>query len=460
MSTLAPPRGPVRGATGLLPPLLLAATLVVVLARGPDGLTLLSGSALMLGAAVLAITVLVRRAPAGFWAITTIFATVVAVFHVGMGLFPLVGLPVELDGEQAPWFYFELTLVAMWLVAVAVLAYTLAVSLVPPRPEDAAAPPADHARSQVIAVAGLLLVVVNVALWIGLTALALGPGFFLSSYQTYLDATATLPFDYILPWLGLGMVLTGAGDSRRHSRVALAAFAVFSALAFPIGLRGEVLFPLAAYAGLRARRHPMPGAVWVVLAAVVLLSVIGVVKDVRQVGLQRLDQVATSANPLAAVAELGGTLNVVEMSLRWHVLNDEPYSEGATYWGPVDRLARQGLGLPYPPAELDHRLMNSEIGIREGPIGGSVIAEAHHNFGLGGVVAVPFVLGLGLALLERCRPRPYLDAVIGVVMLNLLTHVRNAFTPIPFELAVAATLLVVLWVLESDPRRLRARLAG
>jgi hypothetical protein len=304
-----------------------------------------------------------------------------------------------------------------------------------------------------------LLVVVDVVLWIGLTALTLGPTFFLSSYQDYLDATASLPFDYVLPWLGLGMALTGAGDSRRHTRIALVFFGLFAALAFPIGLRGEVLFPLAAYAGLRARKHAMPGGVWVLIAAVALLSVIGVVKDVRQVGLDNLDQVATSATPLAAVGELGGTINVVEMSLRWHVANDEPYLGGATYWAPVDRLLRQATGLPYPDALDDDRLMNTEISEREGPIGGSVIAEAHHNFGLGGVVAVPFVLGLGLALLERSRPRPYTDAVIGILMLNLLTHVRNAFVPIPFEVGVGVALLAVLWVLEHDPRRLRASLA-
>jgi hypothetical protein len=120
---------------------------------------------------------------------------------------------------------------------------------------------------------------------------------------------------------------------------------------------------------------------------------------------------------------------------------------------------RQATGLPYPDAVDDDRLMNTEISRREGPIGGSVIAEAHHNFGLGGVVAVPFLLGLGLALLERSRPHPYTDAVIGIVMLNLLTHVRNAFVPIPFEVGVGLALLAVLWVIEHDPRRLRASLA-
>lgn len=451
-----PPRAPARDATWVLPALVLAAALATVLARGPRGLDVVSGSWLMLGAAVLAIGLLVRRAAAGFWAITTIFAVVIAVFHVGMALFALLGIPPEIDGEEAPWFYSDLTPVAMWLVALAMLAYALAVCLVPPRRAQPGRPPAERPpTSKPISVAGMLLVVGNVLLWIGLTAMTLGPTFFLSSYNDYLGATATLPFDYILPWLGLGMALTGAGDERRQTRISLGAFALFALLAFPIGLRGEVLFPLAAYVGLRARRHAMPGAVWVVISAVVLLSVIGVVKDLRQVGLDQADQVATSANPLAAVGELGGTINVVEMSLRWHVDNHEPYRGGDTYWGPVDRLMRQGLGLPYPEADYDYRLMNSEIGAREGPIGGSVVAEAHHNFGTSGVLVVPFLLGLGLALLERIRPHPYVDAVIGVLMLNLLTHVRNAFTPVPFEVAVAFTLLLVLFVIEHDPRRLR-----
>lgn len=476
-----PTRAPAREATWFIPALVLAAALALVLARGPRGLDVVSGSWLMLGAAVLSIGLLVRRATAGFWAITTIFALVVAVFHVGMALFALLGIPPEIDGEEAPWFYSPFTPVAMWMVALAMLSYALAVCLVPPRrdgvphrrrgskqgaPQEAGQAASSlrtgqrFPTSKAISIAGMLLVVGNVVLWIGLSALALGPTFFLSSYRDYLDGTAALPFDYILPWLGLGMALTGAGDEQRQTRISLVAFAVFAVLAFPIGLRGEVLFPLAAYVGLRARRHAMPGAVWVVIAAVALLSIIGVVKDVRQVGLDQVDRVATSANPLAAVGELGGTINVVEMSLRWHVENNEPYHGGDTYWGPVDRLMRQGLGLPYPDADNDYRLMNSEISDREGPIGGSVIAEAHHNFGTGGVLVVPFLLGLGLALLERTRPQPYVDAVIGILMLNLLTHVRNAFTPFPFEVAVAFTLLLVLFVIEHDPRRLRAALQG
>jgi hypothetical protein len=447
---------------------LLASATAGVLLYPAEKLTLETSSALVLASTALVIGVLLRRPPGGFWSVTTLFVSVLAVFHVGLAFFPLLNMDLDPGSGYQTWFYSTLVPRAMWMVALATLAYGLGVCLVPPRrrARSGSGEQGAASRDSAAALMGTIVVTVAVLGWLAMVIPSLGFKFILASYEEYLFAV-TGPVGYVFYGLGLGLVMVAAGDDPRYTKIALMVFAGFALLALPIGLRGEVLFPLAAYAGIYARRHRMPGATLVILSAFALLAAIGAIKELRQVGLDDIGQVTASASPVAALGELGGTIRVVTVSMDWHEIRNEPYAHGVTYWAPVDRIVSKAMGTPVPAAPVDWRLMNVEISDREGPIGGSLIAEAHHNFGTAGVVGVPLLIGFVMALLERRPVRPHSDILLGLLSVSLLQHVRNAFTSVPFELLLGIALILFLLVLRKgedgavgELQRHRARAGG
>jgi hypothetical protein len=230
-----------------------------------------------------------------------------------------------------------------------------------------------------------------------------------------------------------------------------------------LGLRGEVLFPLVAVVGVlgcerrlwRARRF------WA--GCVLVLMAIAFVSSVRLTGVAASHGAGFS--PFAALEEMGHSVRPLTASVKWHEHAREPYLHGSTYVAPIDRQVRALAGSPIPAARNDYRLMNVEISRRLGPVGGSVIAEAHHNSGLPGVVAVMTVVG-GLAGVLFRHPRsPIRIALSGVVAVLLMMHIRNSFAPLPIWgalgcLSIVAGLVVGKAHLSSGakpPRPMRKR---
>jgi len=80
---------------------------------------------------------------------------------------------------------------------------------------------------------------------------------------------------------------------------------------------------------------------------------------------------------------------------------------------------------------------------RVGPIGGSPVAEGYHNLGMAGVVAVMAAIGLAVALVDRRPVTPFGHATVGVVLLPLLTEVRNSAAPLLIHIAIGLSILAV-----------------
>ncbi|MGY1601163.1 O-antigen polysaccharide polymerase Wzy [Geodermatophilus sp. SYSU D00815] len=410
-------------------------------------------SQVALAAALLACFAVGRATSGRFWSMSTLFLLVASVFHVGLLVFPALGRPgVFVYNADSTWFQSTTTRTAAILVALSLLALALGAVVASSRQAHAATVqmPTERAGFQeavveVMGPAGFALTSIAVVAWLWLGYTALGPLFPLSSYQKWLEATSGLPIQYVYFGISLGVVLAAAAGDGIWWKRTLIPFGLFAGLALPLGLRGEVLFAAVAAAALVAAWRRMPRGVVVLALVVGLLTSVSVIKQVRQSGLGELGALEWSAAPVSGLAELGYTLRTVSVVAKWHEVANEPLLQGTTYFAPVERAVNSRLlSRPVPSAESDHRLMNVMMMNREGPIGGSFIAEAVHNFGWSGAVLVPLAIGLVLGFCDRRRPSVVVSALLGIVFVALLQHVRNSFTPVPAMLGagVAAVALI------------------
>lgn len=375
----------------------------------------------------------------GFWAPATLFLLVVGIFHVGLAPYILFGWdPAFPRADDYVWFYGEAGRRAFVLVSIFMSAFvTSALSVAVLKSERWHTPSVvDDGRelSGALARTGSLALILGIVFWFFVAYRAGGAGIFFGSYVSFLNATAGVGLHTSYMVIGVGLGLAVLDLRARSVRVALSLFALYAFIAFFLGLRGEVLFPVAVAASVLAYRRRMPRGSLVALTCVVGLSLISAVKHMRQVGLSAgLGHIA-AFNPLEALAEMGSTLRVVAHVVVWHDFQGDPFLSGATYTVSVARLT-ESLFAPTGglPATADFRLMNVEVLNRSGAIGGSVVAEAFHNFGVYGVAGVATVLGLVFAGFSGASPSVRMLAVYICVGLPLFNHVRNSFVPvIPF----------------------------
>jgi hypothetical protein len=100
-------------------------------------------------------------------------------------------------------------------------------------------------------------------------------------------------------------------------------------------------------------------------------------------------------------------------------------------------------------------VFQNELLRRAGAIGGSPVAEGYHNFGTLGVIVLLALIGGVFGALDARPSTPLADALTGVVLIPLLTQVRNgaaALLPqIAIGLAAVAVACVAQRVLASAP---------
>lgn len=208
--------------------------------------------------------------------------------------------------------------------------------------------------------------------------------------------------------------------------VPLIIFGIWALFSFPIGLRGEVLFPIALTAPVlmsqgQIRIH------WtaVALAILVVLFVSAAVANSR-IGEQLSDSLV-SASPLEAISELGGSLRPSFEVEKW-LQNGDEYRWGATYYAPFERTLQRIL--PFAdriPAEEDHRLMNVLIMQRAGPFGFSIVAEAVINFGILGAFAVGGIAGAGVSVSGSRLAAGIQPLIYASILFGALVHIRQSF---------------------------------
>lgn len=381
-------------------------------------------------------------------------------FHGGLIISVALLGPSAASDPPAMWLYNAHAVEAVKLAIIGMAAFALAAALVggdrtmPAKPRRADEP----ALRRSFVVIGVGMELAGVLLFATTVITAGGLSLMAGGYDAFLKVAGANPgIGYATAGIGAGAVLAVVGGGRGR-RIAWAVFLSYAAVAFPIGLRGEVLFGLLGLLAVEAHLGRRFRPVWTIAGSVLILVLVAVVRQTRTFGTgAELQSSSPLALVLEAVAEMGYSIRPTVVVLGWHSLN-EPFMNGTTFFAVPMRLAERLLGVT--PPEFDQRLFNVEIGSRVGAIGGSPLAEGYHNFGLTGVVCVMLALGVIVGILERQRSDALGAAVLGVVLIPLLTQVRNSFASVPADVAIGLLIVLGCWACTSAGRRQDPALSG
>lgn len=411
---------------------------------------------------------IIGTAPEGQWSLAFLTFLSLYLFHAGLFLTPaLTGGPPRVFERLSPgwWDLTDLPLLASY-VAVGLTAFCVGAlmanrlwgdrtrrSIIPAPPDGSSLAALSMRRS--IAAIGSLMMIASVVAWFAINIEASGPAFFLQRYRDYLDGVAGTPVGTTITAIAISLPMVVQDLRDRLSRIGVGAFALFALAGLPLGLRGEVLMPLVvAVAVVMTYITKRPR--WLLAgASIVIFITITVVRQLRQVGLGNLGDAVITVNPLDSIEELGYSVRVLAYSLQWHEIGGEPFALGQTYVHPVVRNLNTVFGIQNPEASSDLGLFNSVIRSRIGEVGGSVMGEAHFNFGLTGIAAILMLWGIAIAGSSARAHGPMGVAIAAVIGVLFILQVRDASTATASRIAIAVGLLGAAWVLDRASRPAR-----
>jgi len=394
------------------------------------------GNAVAFGLALaLCLALLARK---GLWRPSTAYLVLFGLFHGGLLLSVAVRGVDAFTAYDVSWLYRGYTTEATRLAILGMNAFTLCAELAARRagrpavttPPTVDTRPLDNPRGY--GVIGLAVEFAGLAIFTGAVMGAGGFAQLTGNYPAFVQANQyneLLGYGTLFIGMGATLAIISGGPARVAGWLGFAGYAV---VAFQIGTRGEVLFPLLALLVVEARRGRRLRPLWTVLGVPCVLGLIGLVRSTRLPDGSGMASTLWSA-PLDAVAEMGYSLRPTTVVLDWHAFG-EPFRHGITLIAVPVRFVERLTGWHGGPPVRDDRLFNVEIMDRVGPIGGSPVAEGYL---LGAI-------GFAIGWLER-RPATLLGhATVGVLLLPLLVQIRNSFAPVPAQLAVGAVLLLVV----------------
>jgi hypothetical protein len=426
---------------------------ILIFAEDLAGLPMrvLAGMASVLAAGAVAWTVLHSRR--GIWSTRSIFLSVFVVFHFGLVAVWATGLDMAQDLQRSLIYWVnklpvEEAIVMSTLGVTALLAGMSLAELLPLTGREQRAEKAfeSAAVGRLLAVSGFWITTVAVGLWFAGVISRTGVVGVLSTYGDYLEYGISAMVNYLYYFVGLGMLLLAAAAPSPWRLAGAVVLGVWAVFAFPLGLRGELLFPaVTALAVISMRRAPLK-AYQAAIIALFLLAGISGVRQYRQEGWSRVRLSEISFSPVDALAEMGGTVRPVAEVIQWSSFG-ETHLWGASYWAPVDRALYYVVpGWSRLEAIEDMRLMSVRVMEQVGPIGFSPVAEAYVNFGEVGVLLMMLLFGLVVGRMERWPVTRENQVKVGVVLLPLIIMIRNDFVPVPFQLAIGFFTLSLLRV--------------
>lgn len=404
---------------------------------------------------ILCLTSLVERERGGIYRPSAMYLLVFGLFHGGLLLTVALRGSEGLTAYDSSWIYSGYTPEAVHQVVLGMAVFTLAAQLASGKSRAAVPVKDEQATGQRRGLAFLGLVIEFAGLGIFAGAVAAGGGFSLLSggYAVFLQANESDgALGYGTLCIGVGAICAVVAGGRARV-IGWAGFIGYAVVAFLIGTRGAVLFPLLALLVAEARCGRPLRRLWAIVGGLVVLVGIGIVRQTRLTGIALPSVTSILAAPLDAVAEMGFSLRPVVVVLGWHG-SGEPFRDGSTLIAVPLRFIETLIGGPGGLPAYDDRLFNVEILRRVGPIGGSPVAEAYHNFGTVGVVLLLAALGVMVGRIER-GPNTALGAARVALLVPLLLQIRNSFAPVPAQLALVFVLLGIVLIWSSRPERQR-----
>jgi hypothetical protein len=301
---------------------------------------------------------------------------------------------------------------------------------------------------------GMVTIAVSACSLLALFLGAGGESVFSESYLRLYDTLFGSTFTLACFMVSIGAILATLSSKPRMRWLPLVLQGAVTIVTLLTGARQYalvgvlVLAVIAAKVGLRVKPLFLTGGVLLVLLIISFVGATrqnGVLNSAADADL-RADAALDNGGgdkigPIAALAEMGGSLQTVSLTIGWIEAGDD-LRWGGSYWLPIER----GLGLLVPGTREgisdDPRAVSEVTTARAPTSGGSVVAEAFFNFGFGGV-AVLFVLGCLLAYIER-RARTCLGLAWGGVVLYAFTlEVRNWFVSVPAQILFGSLPIMV-----------------
>ena len=298
-----------------------------------------------------------------------------------------------------------------------------------------------------------ILLFIGIFGWFGLVITRGGIGLLFGSYISYLNVASSPWLGYFYFFISIGFPILYSQRDTRLKKIGIFLFFVWCIFALTLGLRGEVLFPLAATFVLLGRRGFKIRPASLILLTFIVLTSLSFVRESRLLEFRAYQFELVDLNPANTLVELGSSLRPVVEVIRWNE-NGDPYIYGASYWAPVERAIT--LFIPFKerlPGTEDDRLLNVLVQQRVGPIGFSPIAEGFRNGGFIGVFIVMLLHGYIVGWLDSLPQTPRNMALIPVIFVPLLIHVRNSFVPVPFQVVVGLTTVFLVHFLVYKNRR-------
>ncbi len=380
----------------------------------------------------------------GSWSAAAIYSIVFCLFHFGAVAVNTFNLPVDdfYTSLNQRWINSSFGKTAIEASLMGFLAFVggvhltvLVQSQAPKRQRQA-----NHlVLGNSIAVVALPVLILSLLGWFYIRVSTGGWSSLGGSYGDYLDISSRAP---IIGWfylgISLGIAFSFVAPDSPLQRFAIGLFGLWVLIALPIGLRGEVMFPLCTVGILLARKKKLKSSLIVFIIFIISLISVNLVKQIRSFGISGLrNDIEIVLNPFDSFAEMGQSIYPVYWTVYWHEQGDE-FLYGASYWAPVERIlfrALPGFGDLRVPADQDERLMNVLVQQRGvGSIGFSPIAEAFRNGGFTWVILFMGVMGSIVAMLDLQDHSERNDLLIAIILTPLLIQIRNDFTPIPAQI--------------------------
>lgn len=362
-----------------------------------------------------------------------IYAVVFWVFHFGL-LFP-ASISPEVLSTLAPWARTWIdqpeTRLALVAAVLFLTSYMLGIlSAYRQKPFLLDTPIEDGNAPGLIAV-GWMLIGLSI-LMVLIAIVDLGWRILLRSYSDFYVVHNSFSWPIVIMATGIMLQIAGGRDT---SAILKTLGFLFVPLIIPVTIAGARTAPLfssiaiVSVSTLRGFRIPLRILVPGVL---LLLLLIATVKDVRQQGVEAIVSQSRQIevqDPLAGLAELGGSLRPVSASIDF-IRGRGALFYGETYVFPLTRQLERFSGTR-GTVLTDERFIAATINRLYGSIGYSTVAEAYVNFGAIGVALFAFVWGVCLGWLTSHAKTPYRIAVLAVILIPMLINVRNSFIYVP-----------------------------
>ncbi len=372
-----------------------------------------------------------------------VYLLIFVLFHMGLTFTVGLGLVTSnlIIDYISLWYYSDLSRTAEYLCAIGVTAFGVGYFLCRTDGRRKVVVTSSFYSSRIGGIVGAVFLTLGIPFWFYWT-IRFGA---LGSYDNFNIARENTQFTVLINTIhmaiGLGVCLAAMStDNLRRYSIIL--FGVWTMVAFPLGLRGEVLFPAAALLAVYSARHRIN---WMFLGALLIMIAVAssIVRDTRNTG-GEVDSEEITANPFDAVAELGGSLRPVYEVLKWEDEGDD-FIWGASYYAPFERLFLRFFPIKRRiPAEEDERLMNVVIKARAGSYGFSPVAEGYRNFAVPGVALVMFIFGLIVRVIDLRGIGWRYSAYAVLVYILLLMNIRNAFTWVLGNIVIWTVVLAVI----------------